>query len=157
MEQQTPDLLQEFENTVYLVPVSPGLRFVNYLIDLIAFYAVCFIVGLLLGAAIATGIYNYNDEVSTNPGYMQLYLMLGWILIIVVYYTLFEFFAKGRTLGKMATGTVAVREDGSNLTFKDAFLRTLCRLIPFEPFSAFGYRPWHDSLTRTMVIKKRKR
>ncbi len=157
MDQQTPDLLQEFENTVDLVPVSPGLRFVNYLIDLIAFYAVSFIVGMLWAAAIATGTYNYNDEIATNPGYMQLYLMLGWILIIVVYYTLFEFFAKGRTLGKMATGTVAVREDGSNLTFKDAFLRTLCRLIPFEPFSAFGYRPWHDSLTRTMVIKRRKR
>jgi len=88
---------------------------------------------------------------------MQLYLMLAWILIIVAYYTLFEFFAKGRTLGKMATGTVAVKEDGSRLTFKDALLRTLCRFIPFEVFSAFGYRPWHDSLTKTLVIKKPKK
>ena len=157
MDQTPPDLLQEFEHTVDLVPVSPGLRFLNYLIDVIAFYAASFIVGMVLAAVIATGSYNYNGEVSENLRYMQLYLMLAWMLIIVVYYTLFEFFAKGRTLGKMATGTVAVREDGSNLTFKDAFLRTLCRLIPFEPFSAFGYRPWHDSLTRTMVIKRRKR
>jgi hypothetical protein len=43
----TPDLLQEFEDAVDLVPVSPGLRFVNYLIDLIAFYAVSFIVGMI--------------------------------------------------------------------------------------------------------------
>jgi uncharacterized RDD family membrane protein YckC len=157
MEPTNPDLLQEFEHTVDMTPVSPGLRFVNYLIDVIAFYAISFIVGILFAAVIAAGINNYNDSVIDNAGFMQLYLMLAWILIVVAYYTLFEFFAKGRTLGKMATGTVAVREDGSNLTFKDAFLRTLCRLIPFEPFSAFGYRPWHDSLTKTLVIKKQKR
>ena len=156
MDQTPPDLLQEFENTVDLVPVSPGLRFVNYLIDVIAFYAISFIVGIIFAALIATGSYNLNDGVSDNAGNMQFYLMLAYILIVVAYYTLFEYLAKGRTLGKMATGTVAVREDGSNLTFKDAFLRTLCRLIPFEPFSAFGYRPWHDSFTRTMVIKRRK-
>jgi hypothetical protein len=40
------------------------------------------------------------------------------------------------------------------LTFKDALLRSLCRLIPFEVFSGFGV-PWHDSLTNTMVVKKR--
>jgi uncharacterized RDD family membrane protein YckC len=156
MEQTNPDLLQEFEHTVDLTPVSPGLRFLNYIIDVIAFYAISFLVGILFAAVIATGLSNYNGRASDNAGYMQLYLLLGWILILVAYYTLFEFFAKGRTVGKMVTGTVAVREDASNLTFKDAFLRSLCRFIPFEPFSAFGYRPWHDTLTRTMVIKKRK-
>jgi len=156
MEETTPNLLQEFEHTVDLTPVSPGLRFLNYIIDVIAFYAISFLVGILFAAVIATGLNNYNDSVAANARYMQLYLLLTWILILVAYYTLFEFFAKGRTVGKMVTGTVAVREDGSNLTFMDAFLRTLCRFIPFEPFSAFGYRPWHDTLTRTMVIKKRK-
>jgi uncharacterized RDD family membrane protein YckC len=157
MEPTNADLLQEFEHTVDMTPVSPGLRFVNYLIDIIAFYAISFIVGIVFAVVIATAAYNYNDGGSTNAGYMQIYLLLVWILIIVAYYTLFEFFAKGRTLGKMVTGTVAVREDGSNLTFKDAFLRTLCRFIPFEVFSAFGYRPWHDTFTRTMVIKRRKK
>ena len=156
MEQTTPDLLQEFDQAVDMTPVSPGLRFLNYIIDVIAFYAISFLVGILFAAVVATGLNNYTDRVPDYARYMQLYLLLGWILILVAYYTLFEFFAKGRTVGKMVTGTVAVREDGSNLTFKDAFLRTLCRFIPFEPFSAFGYRPWHDTLTRTMVIKKRK-
>ncbi|OQP64459.1 hypothetical protein A3860_21055 [Niastella vici] len=155
MENTNPDLLQEFELTVDLTPVSPGLRFVNYLIDVIAFYALAFIIGMLY-ALIATPN-SYSGEVSDERGSLQILLLLAWILIMVAYYTLFEFFAKGRTLGKMATGTVAVREDGSNLTFKDALLRTLCRFIPFEPFSAFGYRPWHDSMTRTFVIKKRKK
>jgi uncharacterized RDD family membrane protein YckC len=153
MEQSTPDLLQEFEQTIDLTPVSPGLRFLNYLIDIIAFYAFSFVVGMLFASVVITTTYN-NRVSAENGAYLQLYLLLGWILIVVAYYTLFEFFAKGRTLGKMVTGTVAVREDGSNLTFKDAFLRTLCRFIPFEIFSAFGYRPWHDSITRTLVIKK---
>jgi uncharacterized RDD family membrane protein YckC len=158
MEQTTtPDLLQEFERTVDLKPVSLGLRFLNYILDVIAFYAISFLVGILFAFLVTINPNNYNGRVSDNARYMQLYLLLAWILILVVYYTLFEFFAKGRTLGKMITGTVAVREDASNLTFKDAFLRTLCRFIPFEPFSAFGYRPWHDTLTRTLVIKRHKR
>lgn len=156
MEQTNPNLLQDFEHTVDLVPVSPGLRFANYLIDVIAMYALSFIFGMLFAIA-ALGAGAYNEPEPGGSGEMQLLLLLGWILIVVGYYTLFEYFAKGRTLGKMATGTVAVREDGSALTFKDALLRTLCRLIPFEVFSAFGYRPWHDSLTRTMVIKKPKK
>lgn len=157
MEQTSPNLLQEFEHTVDLTPVSPGLRFVNYLIDVIALYAISFIVGILYGAA-AAGLGVYNDQAfDESAGMQQFYLLFAWILIFLGYYTLFEFFTKGKTLGKMATRTVAVREDGSDLTFKDAFLRTLSRFIPFEVFSAFGYRPWHDSLTRTLVIKKPRR
>ena len=78
------------------------------------------------------------------------------IVIIVGYYTVFEATTKGRTLGKFITGTQAVREDGSNITWKDAFIRSLCRLVPFEPFSTFGVLPWHDSWSKTIVIKKSK-
>jgi uncharacterized RDD family membrane protein YckC len=148
MDQSNPNLLQEFESTVDLIPVTPGLRFVNYLIDVIAFYAISIPVGILLGiGAASSGAFDNPDP--SDAGSIQLVLMLLWILVVFGYYTLFEYFAKGRTLGKMATGTVVVREDGSAPTFKDAFLRTLCRFIPFEPFSALGSRPWHDSLTHT--------
>ena len=157
MSQTNPDLLQEFENTVDLKPVSPGLRFVNYLIDVIAVYAIASIVGILFAVA-ALGAGTYDEEGTIDSGgTIQLLLLVVWLAIIFGYYVLLEYFAKGRTLGKMATGTMAVKEDGSNLSFKDAFLRTLCRFIPFEFISAFGYRPWHDSLTGTLVIKRVKR
>jgi hypothetical protein len=59
-------------------------------------------------------------------------------------------------LGKLITGTRAIREDGVELNFKDAFLRSLSRLVPFEPFSIWsGNGIWHDSWTKTMVIKSR--
>jgi len=58
MTQNNPDLLQEFEQTVDLTPVSPGLRFVNYLIDVVAFYALSFLVGVLYAVVIASNAYN---------------------------------------------------------------------------------------------------
>jgi hypothetical protein len=43
---------------------------------------------------------------------------------------------------------------GNYLIDRIAFLRSLSRLVPFEPFSALkkpSY-PWHDRWTRTLVI-----
>ena len=75
----------------------------------------------------------------------------------IFYYTICETAFKGYTLGKIITGTRAVRNDGSNLTFKDAILRSLSRIVPFEVFSGLGSpcNPWHDTWTKTMVIKAR--
>ena len=39
------------------------------------------------------------------------------------------------------------------LDWEDAFMRSLCRLIPFDPLSAFAGHPWHDELSKTKVIK----
>lgn len=156
MEQTNPNLLEEFESTANLLPVSPGIRLVNYIIDIIAIYALLLILGFVFGAATALAADPTVDDGSWASD-IQLLLLGGFLFSIILYYTLFEFAAKGRTLGKMATGTVALREDGSPLTFKDAFLRSLCRFIPFEFISALGFRPWHDSLTHTMVVKKAKR
>jgi uncharacterized RDD family membrane protein YckC len=71
------------------------------------------------------------------------------------YYTICEKAFKGYTLGKLLSGTRAVRMDGQELTLKDAFLRSLSRMVPFEVFSGFGEQPWHDTWTKTAVIKAR--
>ncbi|MDF2187586.1 RDD family protein [Paraflavitalea sp. CAU 1676] len=136
-------------------PVSPGLRFANMLIDTLALYAVMFILGIFLGLMLAASAIDGEPYTDESGGSLQLLLLFAWFFIILGYYSIFEFASNGRTLGKMATGTVVVREDGAKITFKDAFLRSLC-LIPFEALSAFGYRPWHDSLTNTLVVKKNK-
>jgi hypothetical protein len=36
-------------------------------------------------------------------------------------------------------------------------IRTVCRFIPFEPFSALGKQPWHDLLSDTDVVRYHKR
>ena len=77
------------------------------------------------------------------------------ILNYLFYYTLCEKLFRGYTLGKLITGTRAVKENGQELSFTDAILRSLSRMVPFEAFSAFGGHPWHDRWTKTMVIKSR--
>src|SRR5258706_8425847 len=72
-----------------------------------------------------------------------------------IYYTICEKTFRGYTLGKLITGTRAIRDDGTELTFKDALLRSLSRLVPLELLSGFAFRPWHDSWTKTQVIRAR--
>ncbi len=64
---------------------------------------------------------------------------------------------KGKSLGKLITGTRAVNEDGTNVTVKAAFFRGLSRAVPFNAFSALGNPtyPWHDKWTKTYVIDER--
>jgi uncharacterized RDD family membrane protein YckC len=153
MDQSPPtDILQDVQQEIQLVPVSPGIRFANFIIDVIVYYALTFAVGMVW-AVIAYSNTAYGVS-SPTMGLGITYLIAYSVLII--YYTLIEGVSKGRSLGKLATSTIVVKEDGSAITFKDALLRSLCRIIPFEPFSAFGYRPWHDTITKTMVIKKQR-
>ena len=65
---------------------------------------------------------------------------------------------KRRTIGKFVTGTKAVNTDGSKMEPKTILLRSLCRIVPFEPFSALGNpsRPWHDKWSKTYVIDVKK-
>ena len=81
-------------------------------------------------------------------------LILGWFNYLI-YYTFCELAFKGYTLGKLITGTKAIRNDGQPLMFKDTLLRSLSRMVPFEVFSGFGDKPWHDSWTNTTVVKAR--
>jgi uncharacterized RDD family membrane protein YckC len=138
---------------------STGQRFLNMLIDgLLMNFGLSFltggIVGYLLGVLFPDfAISLFADEDSSGA------LWFGIILAYfndIVYYTFCEKVFKGYTLGKLITGTRAIRTDGGELTLKNAFLRTVCRLVPFEPFSIwFGDGLWHDRWTKTMVIKTR--
>jgi uncharacterized RDD family membrane protein YckC len=128
---------------------SVGKRLLNYLLDVIAYYILCFFFGIFLA------ITNNSDlarNENSNPGFVLIFM-----LILLLYYFLCEFFLKGRTFGKFITGTKAVNEDGTQITAKTALLRTLCRIVPFEIISIFfSDRPWHDKWTHTYVIDVKK-
>ena len=135
-----------------------GQRFLNFLIDnFVMQYGLAYLTGMLLAyvllaVAPETAYWLFSDEESAQM------LLTGYAISIfnyLIYYTFCEKVFRGYTLGKLITGTRAVREDGGELTLRDAFLRTLSRIVPFEPFSAFNRKPWHDSWTKTMVIKSR--
>jgi hypothetical protein len=48
-----------------------------------------------------------------------------------------------------------ISSEGGELTMKDAFMRSLSRIVPLEVFSGLGDVPWHDSWTRTIVVRSR--
>ena len=135
-------------------PAATGARFANYLIDMIAYYAVFLATMLLLGvlAAVAGASEGLSEFLDSIPGKLFLYLIAFGLL--VTFFTVIEGASKGRSLGKLITGTVAIRDDGATITWKDAFMRSLCRIIPFEMFSGLSGYPWHDKLSKTIVVKK---
>jgi uncharacterized RDD family membrane protein YckC len=152
----THNLLAEETHPLFrFTQATRGERFANYLIDnLFMRFALTYLTGMVVGAilgVIAPGFLNTVVYEKGTWNLLWLPLLIG-IVNYLLYYTLCEKLFKGQTLGKLIIKTRAIRADGEDLTFKDALLRSLCRLIPFEQFSGFG-DPWHDTLTKTMVVK----
>ena len=152
--QPSPDILSESD--IGYQYATTGQRFLNYLIDnIIMRYGISWLTGAAIGVIIELVSPDFLQEtvVQYSTAFIVAAVMV-YLLNYILYYTLCEKLFQGRTLGKLITGTKAVRIDGSPLTFKDALLRSLSRMVPFEVFSGFG-TPWHDSWTNTTVIKTR--
>jgi uncharacterized RDD family membrane protein YckC len=143
------NLLAEFE--VNLERASTGKRFANLLIDGISFYVLVLVFAAAFPYAFQ-GIFATNDY----PGEPIISRLLSSCLY-GFYMSVVEAVFKGKTLGKLITGTRAVQEDGSPITPKMAFIRGFSRAVPFESFSAFGAPcyPWHDRWSHTYVIDEK--
>jgi len=153
-QEQGSDL---FQDHVEYAQASQGQRFLNWLIDNILLrLVVTYITGEMFVRLLFNMAPEYTIRVFSEEGF-EAYL-ISYLFIIchyVFYYSICEAAFKGRTLGKLITGTRAMRMDGQELLLKDALLRSLSRMVPFEVFSGFGTRPWHDSWTKTTVVKAR--
>jgi uncharacterized RDD family membrane protein YckC len=135
------------ESEIILEPASSGKRLLNFVIDIVGYYAFSFLLGILFLLLVR------DRYIEFVQGLGQGGLLLYGTLIYFTYITLFEGLGKGRSLGKICTGTRAVREDGTPIGLGKALLRTLVRYIPFEMISLlFGGRFWHDEWTGTQVI-----
>jgi uncharacterized RDD family membrane protein YckC len=115
-----------------------GKRFANYIIDAVIYY----ILVIVLGAAITIGT---GSELGTLEAYV---VTFG---VMFFYYFGMEA-AFGKSIGKFITGTRVLNDDFSKPSAGTIAKRTLCRFIPFEPFSFFGDAGWHDSITDTVVV-----
>lgn len=157
--QQDYNLADDLNSLAQYTPADKGRRFVNWLVDnLLMQYVLGFATGYLLALLFLEIAPDFlYDVVNEPPGSMN-YLLYVYIVAIfnyLVYYTLCEKLFRGYTLGKLLSGTRAIRKDGTELTWRDAFLRSLSRLVPFEAFSGLGDEPWHDTWTNTTVISAR--
>jgi uncharacterized RDD family membrane protein YckC len=131
-----------------MVLASQWQRFGNFCLDMIFFYIFAYFFAYPIGFIL--GFIGLGDFFSHNtffPG----------VVLIVIYYVPQEAF-NGRTLGKLITGTKAVNEDGTELSFGQAVKRNILRCVPFEAFTFLGYKGgpmpirFHDKFSGTKVI-----
>ena len=136
-----------------LVQASAGKRLVNYIIDIIFFCVLAVIVNIVIVMINPARIDSLNQENADTDLVENLVILFFMIL----YWFGSEAIFKGKTLGKLMTGTRAVNEDGSNISVKAAFFRSLSRAVPFEAFSALGNPsyPWHDRWAKSYVIDEK--
>ena len=142
------------DNVYYtFTQASSGKRFANYLIDRIAVYLVWNYLLLKLMMPVLRLVYRTTQSMELLYACSYAFTIAFFVFILAVV----ESFTGGKTLGKLITGTRAVTQDGGRITAKNAILRALSRLVPFEPFSALGTPcfPWHDRWTKTYVIDEK--
>lgn len=125
-----------------IVPASKGRRFGTFVIDYVCFLLLSALAGVLI--ALVWGDEGL-DAIEKLPD-----VVLG-VVILSVYYIFFEGLW-ARTPGKFVFGTVVVNEQGGRPSIGQIIGRTFCRYIPFEAFSCFGERGWHDSIPKTLVV-----
>ncbi len=122
-------------------------RLFTYLIDYFCFLLICMALGMAVGL-----LFGREGLLAMNR--MGLWIQVIAFAIMISYYVFFEGLW-GRTPGKWICGTVVVNEDGGRPSLGQVVGRTFCRFIPFEPFSFFSERPWHDRFPRTHVVMAR--
>jgi uncharacterized RDD family membrane protein YckC len=150
------DLFTDDEFVTY-TEATTNQRFINFLIDnLLMRYVISWGTAYLLVNGISAISVDLAYDLFSEGSELLASAVIG-LVNHLIYYTICEKAFSGYTLGKLISGTRAIRDDGQELTFGNALLRSFCRLVPFETFSIWfgGGAPWHDLWTKTKVIQVR--
>jgi hypothetical protein len=81
----------------------------------------------------------------------QFTIFVLFVIVRLLYYPFYELLFNA-TPAKFFTETRVVSDLEAKPETIQIVARTLSRFIPFEPFSFFGKRGWHDSLPQTKVV-----
>ena len=136
---------KEQKETVDSNVVGSGIRFVNFLIDIIAWLVLTFIISFIMGLFIPV--------TTENEEFLTLFAYALFIGTFVAYYAIMEIKFQ-KTIGKFVTKTKVVKMNGERPTDGDIIARSFCRLIPFDRLSfLFVKNGIHDFLSKTKVIK----
>jgi len=127
--------------------VSKGQRFGHYFFDLL------FMTMVIWQVIEFTYYHLLSDQYYTSwigmPSFIR---SLAIFLALITYYLIFEGIFRTTPAKFLYKNTVVDSERFNPPKFGTIMIRTLCRRIPFEPFSFFGDKGWHDSLSRTEVV-----
>ncbi|WP_367269831.1 RDD family protein [uncultured Chryseobacterium sp.] len=133
---------------------SKGSRLLNYIIDGILGY-----IAALLFIGFSAIIYTFVSGssllvVGTEMKNINPLLDRGITLsCYVLFMFLIETLTKGRSIGKMITGTRVIMIDGTKPTTKNYFIRNIIRMLPFIDQLSFLCENWfHDNWSNTRVV-----
>ena len=134
---------------------SSGKRFLNSIIDGVVIFFIAigieYVLFYINDIFEVESLYYYYLEMSVFEEYA-----LGYVINFLFFFTME--ITTSKTIGKFATNTIVVMNDGEKPSPKVIAIRSLCRLIPFEMFSYLGTpcRGWHDSISKTYVVEKQR-
>ncbi len=129
--------------------VSAGPRFGHFFVDFI----ICQIIFYILQIAFLNLFKEYHDNYSLKT---SLFLLNNIIVLIFYpsYYIISEHLWQ-KSPGKFLTKTIVIDEYGNKPELGTIILRSIIRIVPFEPFSSlsddFSYA-WHDKWSKTWVV-----
>ena len=119
-------ILKQLSSTVQNNRASQGTRLLNYIIDFIVFYIFIFFLGVFLGILSVIGIEAPLQWLLYIDGNRALDYLFTSVLYFIYIFS-FEYFTKGRSIGKYITKTKVVSIDGTTPTQKDFFIRNISR------------------------------
>ena len=129
--------------------VTGWARFGHYMLDRLFYFVIELLFGLAIGAFLGL---TRNGSWLENGG-ETLITIFGYVVLYPWYYILLEYSSQA-SLAKLILRRVVVNEYGEKPTFGQIVGRNYARLVPFEAFSCFSDSGWHDSWSKTYVIRK---
>jgi uncharacterized RDD family membrane protein YckC len=119
---------------------------------------------IIIIAGILLVIVGFGIAVAGRFGFFSLFpLILIMVVLPFLYFTFFEAYMDGQTVGKMLVKIKVVKEDGNPIDLVDALIRNILRIIDELPFlyllglvliaSSEKKQRLGDIVAKTVVVK----
>ncbi len=128
--------------------VAPGRRFGHFFVDYICLQVISLIFQCIM--LLADLLLEVEKAAILIPLiFLPVLYFLLWPLLYFICENTWQ-----RTPGKFLTKCVVIDDYGNKPTVQQIVLRSIIRLVPFEPFSCLGdsSRGWHDRWSDTWVV-----
>lgn len=145
----------QFAYDYYLAPpyVSTFKRILHACIDLICIHIffIIFMVSISVFLGLIQGF--IGREITENA--LKIIIVSLYIVTPFFYYLITESIFNS-TIGHKILGHKIIAITGNKPTLKQIFIRSISRYVPFECFSSFENRAWHDLWSNTLLIDTKK-
>ena len=108
-------------------------RLVAFGFDFLLIFAyVLILLGIGIAITVTVGPLDQIHPVFASPVFMDLVAFLILVLTVILYFTLQESSSRQATWGKRRAGTKVVNAQGTSLTRRQAFVRSLLKFLPWQ-------------------------